>query len=159
MIKGMKTTTVVIGLAILMVAGLAIAGTEFKDVIQMENEDAYEKHTKSIATFTHKKHVEEHDVGCGECHHDEDGKPLTDLKKGDDVQECVECHKPGRPDRASLRGLSREEREAAELEYHYGAIHQNCQGCHEEYNKEKAGNPRKGPAPVSCNDCHPREPR
>lgn len=158
MIKQIKTTAIVIGLAVLLVAGLAIAGTEFVDVIQMENKDAYDKHTKSIATFTHKKHVEEYDVGCGECHHDENGKPL-DLKIGDDVQNCVECHKPGRADRSELQGLSREERAAKELEYHYGAIHQNCQGCHEEFNKEESGDPRKGPAPVSCNDCHPREPK
>ncbi|MDY6906189.1 MAG: cytochrome c3 family protein [Thermodesulfobacteriota bacterium] len=158
MTKTMKTTALVMGLAILFVAGLAIAGTEFQDVIKMEDKAAYDKHTKSIVTFTHKKHVEEYEIGCGECHHDDKGQPL-DLKVGDDVQKCVDCHTPGKPDRSELQGLSRDERKAKEIEYHYGAIHENCQGCHEEYNKEKAGNPRKGPAPVSCNDCHPREPR
>ncbi len=61
----------------------------------MDNK-AYSEHTKSISTFSHKKHNEEYKIGCGECHHDAKGKPLNDLKLGDDVQGCIECHKiPG----------------------------------------------------------------
>ncbi len=156
--KGMQAVVVAGGIVLLLIVGMAIAGTEFEDVIKMENKQAYDRHTKAIVTFTHKKHVDDYGVGCGECHHDDKGQPL-ELKKGDAVQSCLACHQKGRADRGKLRDLSREEREKEELKYHYGAIHENCQGCHEEYNQEKAGNPRKGPAPVSCNDCHPREPR
>ena len=51
--------------------------------------------------FEHKKHWDDYSKDypefypskCGECHHDKDGKPLTALKDGDDVQKCIECHK------------------------------------------------------------------
>ena len=156
--KGMQGVAVIVGIVFLLVAGMAIAGTTFEDVIVMENKQAYDKHTKGIISFTHKKHAEDYGIGCGDCHHDDQGKPL-DLKIGDDVQSCLECHVKGQADRAKLRGMSREERQKEELKYHYGAIHANCQGCHEDYNVEKAGDKRKGPAPVSCTQCHPRTPR
>ena len=71
------------------------AGKDVKDVIKLEDK-AYEKHTKGIVTFSHKKHMKEYAEknpelyknGCGECHHaDKDGKavPLKNLKEGDDV--------------------------------------------------------------------------
>ncbi len=161
--KHMKKLSLMIGLpvmlAMVVAVGMAVAGTEFKDVIQMENKQAFDEHKKGIATFTHKKHHEEYKIGCGECHHDKDGKPLTDLKVGDDVQSCLACHEKGQADRAALRGMSPAERKKAEIKYYYGAIHENCQGCHENVNMEKAGDKRKGPAPVSCNDCHPKEPK
>ncbi|MFP4444642.1 MAG: cytochrome c3 family protein [Desulfosudaceae bacterium] len=157
--KSWKHISVMAGLGVLLAAGFALAAANFPEMIRMEDKEAYEKHTQAIVDFSHKKHFEEYEIGCGECHHDDQGQPLNDLKVGDDVQKCVECHQPGRADRKSLAGLSREEREKEELKYHYGAIHQNCQGCHEEFNKEKSGNPRKGPAPVSCTQCHPRKSR
>jgi len=75
----------------------------FPDVIKLED-PAYKEHKKGVVTFNHKKHAEEYakeypDLyknGCGECHHDDKGKPLTNLKEGDDVKKCIECHKiPG----------------------------------------------------------------
>ena len=36
-------------------------------------------------------------IGCGECHHDKDNKPLNNLKIGDDVQNCIECHNAHAP--------------------------------------------------------------
>jgi class III cytochrome C family protein len=142
-------------MAMLILAGILIvgisglyAGTEVKDVINMENK-AYEKHKKSIAVFTHKKHVEEYGAGCGECHHDEKGKPLNDLKMGDDVQNCIECHsKPGQKPKKSK--LTPKE----ELQYHAEAIHDNCRGCHKDFNKK---NKPKKKAPTSCNGCHPKK--
>ena len=47
---------------------------------------AYSKIKKILVDFTHKKHIEEYTAGCGECHHDAEGKPLNDLKMGDEVQ-------------------------------------------------------------------------
>ena len=76
------------------------AGTDVPEVIKL-NSPEYEKHKKGIVEFTHKKHSEDYakkapDLyknGCGECHHDADNKPLSNLKTGDDVQRCIECHK------------------------------------------------------------------
>ncbi|MFO8047884.1 MAG: cytochrome c3 family protein [Desulfosudaceae bacterium] len=146
-------------LGVALACGLALASGHFPENITMEDKDAYERHTQGIVEFTHKKHFEEYEIGCGQCHHDENGKPLDDLEVGDDVQSCLDCHEAGRADRKALRDMSPEEREKEELKYHYGAIHQNCQGCHEEFNKEETGNARKGPAPVSCAKCHPRQER
>lgn len=134
------------GILIVGISGL-YAGTEVQDVINMENK-AYEKHTKSIAVFSHKKHIEKYKTGCGECHHDEKGKPLNDLKMGDDVKNCIECHsKPGmKPKKVKLTPKE-------ELQYHAEAIHDNCRGCHKDFNKK---NKPKKKAPTSCSKCHPK---
>jgi hypothetical protein len=126
------------------------AGTTVQDVIKMENK-AYPEHKKGIVEFTHKKHVVEYKAGCGECHHDENGKPLNDLKEGDDVQNCIECHsKPGlKPKGKDAKKLSKKET----LEYHGEAIHQNCTGCHKEFNKKN----KTKSAPTKCKECHPKK--
>ena len=152
----------ILKLAMLILAGVLIvgisglyAGTEVKDVINMENK-AYEKHTKSIVTFTHKKHIEEYKVGCGECHHDEKGKPLDNLKMGDNVQNCIECHSnPGeRPKGKGAPKLTKKER----LDYHAEAIHYNCRDCHKKFNKDKGLKSKDtGAAPTTCKQCHPKK--
>jgi hypothetical protein len=135
------------------------ASKEFKDVIKLENK-AFGKHTKGIVTFDHKKHAEEYakkhpDLyknGCGECHHDKDGKPLTKLKKGDEVQSCIACHKkPGYIKGKKARGLSKKQKR----EYLANAMHDNCRGCHRKFNKKmKLHSKDKGAAPTSCKQCH-----
>ena len=143
-------------LALFFIAGTLSAATSVSDVIKMEHK-AYKKHTKGIATFSHKKHHEEYKVGCGECHHDDKGKPL-DLKMGDDVKDCIECHKipgkmPGKVKKEmKAAGAKKKEIDAKELEYHAEAIHANCIGCHKDYNKK---NQTKA-APASCSKCHPK---
>ncbi len=145
-----------ISILTLWVTGSALyAGTEVEDVIKMENK-AYPEHKKSIVMFSHKKHTEAYKAGCGECHHDEKGKPLANLKLGDDVQNCIECHaKPGeRPKGKGAPKLSKEER----LDYHAEAIHYNCKDCHKKFNKEKGFKSKdKGAAPVTCKQCHPKK--
>ena len=42
-------------------------------------------------TLSHKKHVEDYKITCGECHHDNNNTPLN-LKEGDTVDRCVVCH-------------------------------------------------------------------
>jgi hypothetical protein len=159
--KEIKVFTVaVVAVAFLFAVGMAVAGTKVDDVIKMENTKAYTKHTKGIIMFSHKKHNEEYKLDCGECHHDAKGVALK-LKIGDNVQSCFECHtKTGMPDRKAMAALKGADKKKEELTYHYGAIHENCQGCHEKYNKEKAGGDaakaKKGPAPVSCTQCHPK---
>ena len=119
------------------------------DVITMKN-PAYTKHKKGIILFTHKKHVEEYEIGCGKCHHDKDGAPLNDLTVKDKVDSCIACHaKPGQAPRPKDKTkLSQKEK----LEFHAEAIHLNCITCHKEYNKK---NDTKT-APSSCTKCHPK---
>lgn len=149
--------SVAIGMALVFAAGTIYAGKAVQDEIQMKNK-AYSEHTKGIATFTHKKHHEEYKIGCGECHHDADGKPLNDLKMGDDVQNCIECHKTTGQMPGDLKKEMREkkaskaEMAAKEMEYHAEAIHENCIGCHKDYNKKKATKA----APQTCIKCHPK---
>lgn len=117
-------------------------------MITMKNEKAFEEHRMGIVEFDHETHAADkphgYGLGCGDCHHDENGEPLTDLKPGDAVQSCYECHdKDGRPRRDPA--MSKEEWETEQLKYYYGAIHANCTNCH----KQMGG-------PVNCTECHPR---
>ena len=166
--KRFLIVAMIAGMAVVLVAAGLYAGTEVKDEIQMENK-AYAKHEKPIHVFTHKKHAVEYaekhpDLyknGCGECHHAEkDGKsvPLKDLKEGDDVKNCIECHKiPGHitTKEAKEKGLNKKQRR----EYHANAMHDNCQGCHKKYNKKMGLKSKdKGYAPTKskCKTCHPK---
>jgi len=119
------------------------------DTIAMES-PAYKKHTKGIVLFTHKKHIEEYKIDCGECHHDKEGKPLNYLKANDEGVACIVCHtKLGQAPRPKDdKKLSQKEK----LEYHAEAIHGNCIVCHKEHNKKT----NTTAAPSSCNKCHPK---
>lgn len=138
-------------------AALQASSGEVADVIRMEN-PAYE-HKKSIVEFTHKKHATDYGAACGDCHHDENGKPLADLKEGDPVQNCIECHKkPGEASKEEkkewkAKKLKKEEINKLKLEYHAEAIHENCKGCHKDYNKKN----KTKAAPTTCTKCHPKE--
>ena len=131
------------------------------DVIELKD-PAYEKHKKGVVHFEHKKHQDDYAKqypeyyknGCGECHHDKDGKPLSNLKEGDDVQKCIECHKiPGEAPKGkkAKKKLSKKEKIK---EYHAEALHANCKGCHKKYNKKYK--PEKK-APTTCAKCHPKK--
>ena len=144
--------------ALMFAAGSIYAATAVDDVIRMENK-AYEKHKKAIVDFTHKKHNEEYKIGCGECHHDDKGQPLNDLKLGDDVQSCIDCHKipgqmPGKLKKEMRENkASKKEIKAKEMEYHAEAIHDNCITCHNAFNKKN----KTKAAPQSCSKCHPKK--
>ncbi len=126
------------------------ASGDLPDVIAMKNA-AYKKHKKGIVQFTHKKHIDKFKIACGECHHDENGEPLKELKAGDEVQGCIECHsKPGKAKKAKKgEKLSLEQK----LEFHAEALHKNCISCHKKYNKKN----KTKAAPVSCGKCHPKK--
>ncbi|MFO8113014.1 MAG: cytochrome c3 family protein [Desulfosalsimonadaceae bacterium] len=127
-------------------AGLQAGLEGCPEVITMENNEAFESHRMGIVEFTHTKHVEDYGYSCGECHHDDTGTPTDDIACGDEVASCLECHsEPGQPE----RGASKEE----ELEYYYGAVHQNCIDCHKAYNEETG----EKTAPFACTQCHPRK--
>jgi hypothetical protein len=138
------------GACLVLFSAWVIAGTTVPDVIKMDTK-GYTEHTKGIVEFHHKKHIEEYKLTCGECHHDKDHKPLANLKAGDTVQGCIECHKiPGeKPKGKDAPKLTEKE----VLQYHAEAMHQNCQGCHKEYNKKNNTNT----APTTCVKCHPKK--
>jgi hypothetical protein len=158
-------TTVIFGMAILFVA-VGIYAKSVPDVIPLKD-PAYKEHTKGIVQFEHKKHWDDYSKQypdlypsqCGECHHDENGKPLTALKDGDEVQKCIECHKiPGQvPTKLKKewreKKLKKAEKKKLELEYHAEALHANCKGCHKKFNKKYK--PKK--APTTCTKCHPKK--
>ncbi len=151
-----------ISMASLFIVTGIYAGTEVADVIRLENK-AYKKHKRAITVFSHRKHQEEYfkkypefyKSSCGECHHDKDNKQLVDLKEGDEVQNCLECHKkPAFITGKKAKKLSKEEKR----ENHGNALHDNCKGCHKLYNKKfKLKTKSKGYAPNSCATCHPKE--
>jgi len=125
-------------------AAPAAGKTEVADVIMMNN-PAYAKHTKGICEFTHKAHVEDYEISCGECHHDSEGKPL-ELKMGDTVQNCIACH--SKPSKKTKDAKTKQQK----LEFHAEAIHMNCIECHKAYNKEN----KTKAAPAGCGKCHPK---
>jgi hypothetical protein len=142
----------IVGVLCVFVAGGIYAGTKAPDEIRFENE-------KGLVVFSHKKHTTDYGAGCGECHHDAEGKPLTDLKEGDEVKSCKECHKkPGEVPKEVKKEwrdkkLKKEETGKLELEYVAEAFHTNCQGCHKEYNKKN----KTKAAPTTCTKCHEKK--
>ena len=149
---------------ILMVAPILIstgvfAGKEVKDIVTFNN-PAYGNHKEAIVSFDHKKHSstyydeypELYESSCGECHHDSENAPLLELKDGDEVQSCIECHKkPAYLKGKEARGLSKEQKR----ENHANALHDNCKACHKKYNKERKLKPKQeGYAPNTCVTCH-----
>ena len=146
--KKLLTLLLAVGIAVFFVATGLYAGTDVPDTIKMDYNN-YKKRKKAppkfkVIEFAHKKHNVEYKISCGECHHDKDNKPL-DLKEGDDVQKCVECHTK----------LAKDKKKKKDILVLENAMHGNCVTCHKDINK-KAGDPKglKGPAPASCGKCH-----
>ena len=150
--------SVVIVTAVALVAA-AVVYAACPEIIKGIDASAYKKHKKGTVVFHHKKHEETYakqypDLyknGCGECHHDKDNKPLTNLTCDDKVQKCIDCHKiPGeRPKGKKAPKLNKKER----LAYHAEALHYNCKDCHKKFNKKYK--PKK--APTTCSKCHPKK--
>jgi hypothetical protein len=164
--RSLLLTAATVGIATLFATTLIYAGTEVKEIIKLED-PAYKKHKKGVVHFEHKKHQDEYAKkypefyknNCGECHHDKDNKPLSDLKEGDNVQKCIECHKIAaempKKDVKAMREkkASKKEIKSKKLEYHAEALHYNCRDCHRVYNKKYK--PQKK-APTTCVKCHPK---
>ncbi len=149
--KKLLTLFLAAGIAVIFVATGLYAGTDVPETITMDY-NQYKKRTKQppkskFIEFSHKKHNEEYKISCGDCHHDKDNKPL-DLKIGDNVQKCVECH-------TKLKKARKKKGEKKDMLVLENAMHGNCVDCHKEVNI-KAGDPKgkKGPAPTSCSKCH-----
>ncbi|MCF8025739.1 MAG: cytochrome c family protein [Desulfobacteraceae bacterium] len=134
-------------IAVFLAAGL-YAGTNIPDTVEMKNEKAFDQHRMPIVEFSHQKHTADkpdgYGVSCGECHHDENGEPLTDLKAGDEVHHCFECHSgkgAGTP-----KDFMGPPPDAEALNSYYTAVHVNCVGCH-----------KKQDGPKACNQCHTKK--
>jgi hypothetical protein len=148
---------VVVGCAALFVAAGIYAKT-VPDIIKLED-PAYKEHKKGIVDFSHGKHQKEYakeypDLyknGCGDCHHDKDNKPLPNLKEGDDVQKCIECHKIAAEAPKGKKAKEKLSKKEKIKDYHAEALHENCKGCHKAFNKKYK--PKK--APTTCSKCHP----
>lgn len=148
----MKNRSMGLVVIIALMAGLFLVAAVYagtKMPAKMEIYAPY-KHKKSPVMFDHLKHQKEYKIACGECHHDDKGKPLTNLKEGDDVKRCYDCHKkPGELKGKKAKGLTKEEK----LAYHANALHENCVGCHKKYDKEN----KTKKAPTKCTACHPKK--
>ncbi|WDP92095.1 MAG: cytochrome c3 family protein [Desulfobacter sp.] len=147
--KRVITLLLAAGIAVIFAATGIQAGTTVEDTLTMQDK-GYKKHKKGLVTFSHKKHAEEYGATCADCHHDKDGKPLADLKMGDDVKKCSECHNKFKKDKKNKKDIM----------VHENAMHGNCIDCHKAFNKKE--NPKdkkgvKGPAPASCGKCHPKK--
>jgi len=153
--KGLLAAAVFAFVFVFAIGGLQ-AGKDVSDEFMMENDYP---HKKAIVNFTHKKHSEDYGAGCGECHHDADGKPLNDLNMGDDVQKCIECHKkPGEVPKEvkqewKAKKVKKAEKDKLSREWHAEAIHDNCRDCHKAHNKKT----KTKDAPTTCAKCHPKE--
>ncbi|MCG8686305.1 MAG: cytochrome c family protein [Desulfobacterales bacterium] len=150
--KNLITLLLAAGIAVIFLATGLQAGTTVEDVITMES-DVYKKRKKSpdakkpteLVKFTHKKHAEDYKLTCGQCHHDKDGKPLADLKMGDDVQKCSECHNRAKAVKKDKTFQGKYKKKPVDILHHESALHENCIGCHKTM-KVKAG--------TKCGDCH-----
>ena len=150
--------SVVVALATLFIAA-GIYAKAVPDVIPLQD-PAYKKHKKGVVKFEHKKHWDDYAKeypefyknGCGECHHDKDNKPLTELKEGDEVQKCIECHKIAAEAPKGKKAKKKLSKKEKIKEYHAEALHANCRVCHKKFNKKYK--PKK--APTTCTKCHPK---
>jgi hypothetical protein len=129
------------------------------EMIKLED-PAYKEHEKGVVEFTHGKHQTEYAKkypefyknGCGECHHDKDNKPLSNLKEGDAVQKCIECHKIAAEAPKGKKAKKKLSKKEKIKDYHAEALHENCKGCHKKYNKKHKPSKK---APTTCSKCHP----
>jgi hypothetical protein len=156
--KKIVRVSVVVALATLFIAA-GIYAKAVPDVIPLAD-PAYKEHKKGVVQFEHKKHFDAYSKDypelyknkCGECHHDKDGKPLTELKDGDDVQKCIECHKTPAEAPKGKKAKKKLSKKEKIKEYHAEALHANCKDCHKKFNKKYK--PKK--APTTCTKCHPK---
>jgi hypothetical protein len=153
--------SVIAGIATLFIAA-GIYAKAVPDVIPLDD-PAYKEHKKGIVQFEHKKHWDEYAKeypefyknGCGECHHDKDNKPLSDLKDGDDVQKCIECHKIAAEAPKGKKAKKKLSKKEKIKDYQAEAFHENCKVCHKKFNKKYKGQKKK--APTTCTKCHPKK--
>ncbi len=148
MISNKVKTIALIIFAMAFLSHFVWAGTKVNDTFNIQTKEINKRKKGQpkfkLVEFTHKKHIQDYNISCGDCHHNNKNKPL-DLKLGDEVQRCVECH-------TKLKKDKKNKKDIMVLE---NAMHGNCISCHKKSNI-KTGDPKgkKGPAPTSCGKCH-----
>lgn len=114
-----------------------LTAADAPDEVTIENK-GYKKDKKGAVHLSHKKHHEEYQVDCTDCHHNyEDGKNVW--KEGDPVKKCVDCHDPNKSE-GKIKRLQL-------------AFHTNCKDCHKEAKKEG----KDKPPTTKCTDCHAKK--
>ena len=116
----MKKTTMTVLMvisAVLFLVGSALIAAEAPlppETLTMTGEGkGYKGRPAGPVEFNHKKHAEDYNIACADCHHVyEDGKNIW--KEGDPVQTCDSCHEvaaqclspelPGLPQGPQKRG-------------------------------------------------------
>lgn len=159
MIKKYFLVMVAVGSAMLFIA-MGVYAKSTPDIILLKD-TAYKKHKKGIVRFKHRRHWDEYpkqypklySSKCGECHHDEKGKTLTEMNEGDDIRRCIECHKiPAEAPKGKKIKKKLTKKEKIK-KYHAEALHVKCRSCHKKFNKKHK--PKK--APIACAKCHPKK--
>ena len=138
-----------LAMGVVFVFAVAYASQQAPDTITMDSK-VFAKHTKSLVTFSHKKHHEDYKLPCTDCHHHyEGGKNVW--KEGDEVQKCTACHSEAKASTAKEGEPKLSQKEEIK-KYYYSAIHENCVGCHMDLKKEA-----KPTGPTACKDCHAKK--
>ena len=152
-IRYLLSTGIMVLVSVFIAAGL-YAGTNVPNVIKLKTAK-YAEHKKKIVKFDHRKNQQDYrqkfpdlyQNDCGECHHDQNNQPRTELKAGMEVKKCIECHKtPQHVTGKEAKKLSTKE----QRQFHANALHENCKACHKKIN-EATG---KKTAPTTCKKCH-----
>ncbi len=157
----MTTKTIVVLLAgfLGLVFGAAVAQQNVPEVIEFDGAtdeggsgDIFRSIYSGPVKFTHLKHVEEYGAVCGDCHHDSDAEPIASFDP-DATYACGECH----DEEGLIRGpiAENEVSESDRIAYRANALHQQCIGCHRQYNE--LNNVVR--IPESCITCHARRPQ
>ena len=120
-------------------AALISENPEPPDSILIDNQ-GYEIKQKKTVGFDHRKHNEEYQVACAQCHHDYNEETINVWAKGDPVRKCAECHSPLNEDEILLNRLKT-------------AYHKQCCQCHMEINKQGGSAPFE-----NCEECHGKKP-
>jgi len=110
-----------------------LTATDVPDEVIIEN-SGYKKDRKDPVKLHHKKHATDYKVTCVKCHHENEN-----MKPGDPVKKCSECHDPQKKQGETLR---------LDLAYH-----KNCWGCHKEMIDAGKTTDEKAPS-KKCSACH-----
>ena len=131
--KRILSLTILAFTAFLFVAVGILTAADVPETVVIDSK-GYKQDKKGPVTLNHKKHIEEYDVACDECHHVySDGKNVW--KEGDEVKKCDACHNP--------------EKSEGNVKKLQTAFHTNCKNCHKEVDEN---------APYKkCNDCHAKK--
>jgi len=135
----------ILALAAVFIASFAVVAADAPDTITL-NSALWPEHTKGLVEFSHKKHAEDYEVACTECHHKYEGGNNV-WKEGDAVQKCEECHTE-----PTIKGEKKLPEDQQKLNLKL-AFHNNCVSCHKALKKED----KKTKAPTTCAKCHPKK--